>query len=215
MAAKSKTERRNEKKAKTWQPKEDVVFIDVENPFYSRAHNVSRTNPRFIKASHNVKESAITSMAARGHLSVAQVRAAKTFCSLWEALGGSGARAIDYSREPVDGGKNPEAMTDKQMRAGQELKKCSSLLGVLGYELVCKIAGMGMSLEDVAGKERRRRDHAADSLRGCLEVLAVHLGVFKCQAQGVDGIEHPAEAECLPAVLIKPDMEEIKNAGVC
>lgn len=190
-AADSKTERRkrkllerNQQRAQQWQPKEDIVFIDVENPFYSRAHNVSRDNPRKVKAALNSKESAISSMAARGHLNIAQIRAAKTFCALWEAIGGAGAKAIDYSRDQVDGGKNAQDITDKQLEAGAELKKCSDLLGVLGYELVVRTAGMGMTIDDLAGKERRRRDHAADSLRGCLEVLAVHWGYSNARIRG-------------------------------
>ncbi len=191
MAAKTKTERRKlrlleqvQARANQWKPKEDIVFMDVDNPFYSRAHNASSTNPPKIRAAHNAKESAIITMAARGHLTVAQVRAAKNFCTLWEAMGGAGARAIDYSREPVDGGRSPEAITEKQLRAGKEMKACADLLGVLGYELVCKVAGMGMSLQEVAGTERRRRDHAADSLRGCLEVLAVHWGYSNAKIRG-------------------------------
>ena len=173
---KKKLLERAEQRARQWKPKEDVVFIDVENPFYSRMHNVSKDNPRKVRAAINAKESAISSMAARGHLNVAQIRAAKTFCALWEAIGGSGANAIDYTREQVDGGKNAQDITDRQLHAGAELKKCSQILGVLGYELVVRTAGMGMTIDDIAGKERRRRDHAADSLRGCLEVLAVHWG---------------------------------------
>lgn len=176
--------RQQKKQNEGWQPKEDIVFMDVENPFYSRAHDAGKTNPRKITAAHNAKESAITSMAARGHLSISQVRAAKTFCRQWEMIGGAGAQAIDYTREPVDGGRNPEAITEQRSRAGKELKECRTLLGVLGYELVCKTAGMGLSLEDVAGRERRRRDHAADSLRGCLEVLAVHWGYSNAKIRG-------------------------------
>ncbi|MBC8718803.1 hypothetical protein [Ochrobactrum sp. Marseille-Q0166] len=191
MAAKTKTERRKlrlleqaQARANQWKPKEDIVFMDVDNPFYSRAHNASSTNPPKIRAALNAKESAISSMAARGHLSVAQIRAAKTFCSLWEAIGGAGAKAIDYSRAKVDGGKNAQDISDRQLQAGVELKKCSDLLGILGYELVVRTAGMGMTIEDIAGKERRRRDHATDSLRGCLDVLAVRWGYSNAKIRG-------------------------------
>ncbi|WP_432416649.1 hypothetical protein [Rhizobium leguminosarum] len=50
----------------------------------------------------NIRESALTTMAARGVLNAAQVAAAPRFRALWESMGGMGASAIDYGREQVD-----------------------------------------------------------------------------------------------------------------
>jgi hypothetical protein len=102
----------------------------VENPFYSRAHPADSTNPRTIPAMMNIRESAITTLAARGVLDAAQVAAATRFRALWEAIGGKGASAIDYGREHVDGGKARDPITERQVNAGKELARCRALLGV-------------------------------------------------------------------------------------
>ncbi|WP_318030068.1 hypothetical protein [Rhizobium ruizarguesonis] len=60
----------------------------VENPFHSRAHPADETNPRDVVAMMNVRESAVTTMAARGVLDAAQVAAADRFRRLWESMGG-------------------------------------------------------------------------------------------------------------------------------
>lgn len=59
---------------------------EVPNPYYSRAHLTDATNPRTIPAVINIRESAITTMAARGVLDAAQVAAATRFRGLWEAI---------------------------------------------------------------------------------------------------------------------------------
>ncbi|PON03858.1 hypothetical protein ATY29_29060 [Rhizobium hidalgonense] len=88
----------------------------VENPFHSRAHPSDTTNPRDVVAMMNVRESAITTMAARGVLDSAQVAAATRFRVLWEAMDGKGTGAIDYGRERVDGGKARDQITRVRRR---------------------------------------------------------------------------------------------------
>ncbi|WP_315857752.1 hypothetical protein [Rhizobium leguminosarum] len=44
----------------------------------------------------NIRESVITTLAARGVLDAAQVAAATHFRALWESMGGKGASAIDW-----------------------------------------------------------------------------------------------------------------------
>lgn len=143
----------------------------VDNPNWSRDHIEAKGNPRFITATINVRESAITILAAKKLLDEAQVRAADKFRALWETMGGAGAGAIDYSREYVDGGKGPQTITERQLLAGQELARCRKLLGLRGFTLIRAVCGEGQSLWDI-GSKRRDRDTAADNLRACLDDLA-------------------------------------------
>ncbi|MQV11224.1 DUF6456 domain-containing protein [Sinorhizobium meliloti] len=145
---------------------------EVPNPYFSRAHAADTSNPRTIPAVVNVRESAVTTMASRGVLDAAQVAAADRFRGLFEAMGGKGAGAIDYSREHVDGGKSREPITEGQMNAGQELARCRDLLGARLYGLVCAVAGEGRALHEVVGKGKRERLTAADMLRMGLDDLA-------------------------------------------
>jgi hypothetical protein len=145
---------------------------DVPNPSYMPAHDGERWNPRKVGAMVNVRESAVASLEARGQLDECQVKTADVFRSHWEAMGGVGTRAIDYTKEPVDGGRNVESYPERRAAAGKELKRCRDLLGARNYDLVCKVCGQGMSFRDLASS-RRDRDTLADNLRASLDDLAV------------------------------------------
>lgn len=106
----------------------ELASADIENPLFAKAHTEDRTNPRMIGAFINVRESAITMLAAKGVISAPQAAAAVQFRQLWERLGGAGAGAMDYSRTVVDGGKTPEPISAMQMEAGRELKAAQRAL---------------------------------------------------------------------------------------
>lgn len=154
----------------------------VDNPQFSRSHAEGRHgNVAKITAIVNVRESAIATLAARGVINSSQVAAADRFRSLWEQMGGAGAGAFDYSREPVDGGGAREPISERQVMAGKELARCRALLGLRGYTLVSRVCGEGQSLWDI-GSKRRDRDTAADMLRGMLDDLAGMWGLASRRA---------------------------------
>ncbi|MGR9055500.1 hypothetical protein ACU8NH_06230 [Rhizobium leguminosarum] len=152
-------------------PKPKLHPTLIENPYFSRAHPAGATNPRDVVAMMNVRESAITTMAARGVLDAAQVAAATRFRALWEALGGKGAGAIDYGKEHVDGGKARDPITEREVNAGKELARCRALLGARMYGLVSAVAGEGYALTEIF-EGKRERLTAADMLRMGLDDLA-------------------------------------------
>jgi hypothetical protein len=154
-----------------WKPKEKIESIYVDNPFYSKAHDGEGTNPVKIKAQINIKESAIATLAARKHINEAQVAAATRFRSLWESMGGAGAGSFDYSREHVDGGGAREPLTERQIRAGLELKYAREVLGVRAYDIMSKIAGQGYAIQELA-KSHRERTTLTDYLKDGLDELA-------------------------------------------
>ncbi len=148
----------------------EMATAVVDNPNYSRAHDGDRTNPRFITVAINPRESAIGTMLSRKLLDEAQARSATRFRALWEALGGKGAGALDYSKEHVDGGKIPEPINLRQMQAGIELKRCREMLGERGYKLVSQVCGEGYQVSElVVGK--RAQLSLMDALRGFLDDL--------------------------------------------
>ena len=89
-----------------------------------------------IPAIVNVRESAITMLASRKKLDLAQVEATNHFRKLYEALGGKGASGFDPGRLVVDGGKMPDGISQRQINAGQELRKCRAQAEVIR---VCRI----------------------------------------------------------------------------
>lgn len=117
-------------------------------------------------------------LASRGRIDAAQVAAASKFRALWEQMGGKGASAIDYCREPVDGGKRADPISERQINAADELRRTRRALGDNGYWLVSQICGEGYALNEVArpGSSKRAKLNAADDLRSCLDTRSVNCG---------------------------------------
>lgn len=154
----------------------DIALVEKENPLWSRDHAGDKTNVRFVSLAVNMRESAITALAAKGVIDEAQCAAADRFRRAWEAMGGAGARAIDYSREPVDGGGAVEPISLKQLSAGRDLKAAQEALekehGRYAYKLVGYVCGEGHSIHALT-ETRRQRDTMTDNLRAYLDVLAI------------------------------------------
>lgn len=170
-------------KALAWQPKIETRKVVVDNPYFSRAHAGGHGNPVKIEALVNIRESAIGTMAAKGHISPHQLQAALRFRRLCELLGGAGAGSLDLSVERVDGGGARDPIGLHQMDAGRQLAKCRELLGVRAYEIMSKIAGQGFAIAEL-GRTHRERTTLADYLKDGLDVLAEHWGYKTREARG-------------------------------
>ena len=155
--------------------KSEVRIQKVPNPLFSRAHNGETWNPVVISAHVNIRESAIATLAARKHINEAQVAAADRFRALWESMGGAGAGAFDYSREPVDGGGSNDPLSERQIRAAMELKRIREILGVRAYDIMGKIAGEGFAIPELA-KTHRERTTLTDYLKDGLDEMARQWG---------------------------------------
>lgn len=108
-------------------PHRSLRAVTVTNPYHTPAHDGEAGNPRTIPAIINIKESAITMLASRGRIDAAQLAAATRFRAMWEAMCRS-TRAIDYGREPVDGGGHADPISHKQMHAAEELRRVRPFL---------------------------------------------------------------------------------------
>lgn len=193
----------------------------VDNPFFQREHAESRSNPSKIAAVVNVRESGIEYLYARKFIDEAQKRAADKFRDLWETMGGSGAGAIDYEKEKVDGGAAQDPISASQVNAGRELNRARNFLGEYGYRLVGKVAGEGYSPKEISNSDWERKVTSA-MLRTFLDQLA-EFWKFKSSAQGyqVFRVRMPANArkDGVPEFIVRPSsastqdvMEEIRSA---
>ncbi|NKM56371.1 hypothetical protein GFL21_17920 [Rhizobium anhuiense] len=160
------------KRTPTSDPHRCLRAMTVANPYYSPSHDGEAGNPRTIPAIVNIRESAITMLASRGRIDAAQLAAATRFRALWEAMCRS-TRAIDYGREPVDGGGHADPIGHRQMHAAEELRRVRPLLGEKGYWLVSRICGEGYSLGEIVGpgSSKRAKLKAARDLREFLDLL--------------------------------------------
>lgn len=152
-----------------------IVETETDNPMFSRDHQESMSNPRRIKASFNMRESYVGWLWQKRLITDAEKKAADRVRHAFEALGGSGAKAIDYSKEPVDGGGAVSDITDRQITAGRTLREVHRMLGPQGHDLVMRMCGEGRWPQDMA-LDRRKRDYLSMRLRECLEHLAIMWG---------------------------------------
>ena len=155
-----------------------MTVIEIDNPLYNRAHDGDRTNPKRITAAYNPRESYVGWLLARDQINRAEYEAAGKIREAFEAMGGAGARAMDYSKEWVDGGMMPDPITDAQLNAGRTLKQCAAWLGPAGHDLTIKLAGQCLWPKDMA-PDRNGQLYVGKRFRECLSTLAHHFGLQK------------------------------------
>lgn len=171
---------RKSKKTKP-HPPVNFIMVDVDNPEYSRDHDGASGNPKKIRAAFNSKESPVMWMHARNWVTDSQAMAATEFRRLYEMCGGAGARAIDFTKEPVDGGGYIDPISDRRMDAAKELMQVQHRLGRSGYDLVERVCGQLFFIKQVAAQYRnssskRYETKLANQLKDCLDVLAIDWG---------------------------------------
>lgn len=117
----------------------------------------------------------------------AQFAAGRWFQGLFERAEIGGAGAIQYDKPKVDGGYPVDPLSEKVMRARQDLNRIAAALGAIDYPLVCRVIGEGAAIDLEArsgawGEDRPER-YIARRVRQALTVLA-----------GSRGAEGPATA---------------------
>lgn len=162
-------------KRDTKSSKQQIGVADVANPFFNAAHPASSGNPRRIKAAYNLLESPIVYMIAKGQVTQAQGEAGLHFRRIFEAAGGVGAKALDYSREPVDGGAPIDPVNARQWRAAQKLREAHALLGGPAYDIVREVCGQGVFIRQLHAT-KHAQTMAGKRLQTALSVLAYHWG---------------------------------------
>lgn len=102
----------------------------------------------------------VDTLRRRRELDAAQVLACDRFRYLYDAARIGGARAVDYTREPVDGGTLAQPLSVEVMRANAELATISRVPGVgkEGFALLVRIIGEERGLLDVARQWGGNRD---------------------------------------------------------
>lgn len=170
----SKAAKRQEAKAKKnkkQKPDDGVRAHWIENPYRD-----TQPNAQFIEAKVSIRESPAAWMFSHGHLDTAQLRAANRFRQLYERAGGGGPRAMDTTKEPVDGGNITDGITDSKTDAAKELHRARQKLGNDdAYELVERVCAERLWIKDIE-VTKYRRTRAANNLRSNLTVLAEFWG---------------------------------------
>lgn len=152
-----------------------VIMVEVENPYFSGAHFEDATNPRKITAAMSMRESPAIWMHQHKQLDDAQAACASRFRRHFEAAGGSGAKAMDTTKEPVDGGKVEDGITDSKVDAAKQLFRARAVLDVYEYRIVEQVCGQCIWIKDLVASKRAQLVMAQD-LRVALDKLAMLWG---------------------------------------
>jgi len=109
----------------------------------------------------------------------AQYQGGRAFQNDWERAE-RGPRAVDPTREYVDGGQTREPITEGQRRAVRRLSRAERELGADGSALVHEVLVQGMTMVQVGQRRglcsQRWNDYFARRLRECLDRLALVYG---------------------------------------
>jgi hypothetical protein len=132
----------------------------------------------------NTRESTLGHMLARGLIDEGQKAAGDRFRAIYERAIIGAAKAFDYRRPKVDGGKLFDPMHSSSAEAARALKWVRGLVGEADYSLLVLIAGDGRTIRDVVGDSRAARLYAGHRFRDALAILAVKWGFDGSPAGG-------------------------------
>lgn len=145
-----------------------VSAMEVDDPFEPGAK---------ILAFRSLRDDPLGRLHDRRQIDEAQYEAGRAYQRDFE-MAERGPRAIDPSKEAVDGGRTPEPLTEGQRRAALRLAEAASELGAHGRKLIQDFLIDGMTMEQIA--QRRGLQPSQFTLkyygarvRECLESLAV------------------------------------------
>lgn len=125
----------------------------------------------------SIRNDPLAGMLAHDFIDQHQYLAGRLWQKHFEASQIGGAKAIDTTREAVDGGKMAATgLTDQQIRAFKELDEAKRMLGKQGNLLVFYVLAQGLSIGEIAimrGYTSKRYRHALSLwFRQYLEDLA-------------------------------------------
>ena len=127
----------------------------------------------------SIRNDPLGRMHSHRHIDEAQYQGGRAFQADWERAE-RGPRAVDPTREYVDGGEAREPITEGQRKAVLRLNRAERELGADGAALVHEVLILGMTMEQVGQRRglrtQRWSDYFVRRLRECLDRLALIYG---------------------------------------
>jgi hypothetical protein len=150
----------------------EVAAIEVDDPLGLEPGDK-------IVTLRSIRNDPLGRMHSHRHIEEAQYQGGRAFQDDWEKAE-RGPRAVDPSREYVDGGQMREPITERQRKAVLRLNRIERELGADGSALVHEILILGMTMEQVGQRRGLRAqrwiDYFARRFRECLDRLALIYG---------------------------------------
>lgn len=151
---------------------DDLQVVKVQSPF----------NPTGapVPVMKSLRDDPLGRMAKRRQIKPWHEAAGRHWQRLWEEAEIGGARAIDPTKDAVDGRRFVDPFAERQQRAILALNKIARWLGEDGDALVHDVLGRRMYLGQVAASrgisDRSGLAYVSHRFRECLETLARRLG---------------------------------------
>ncbi|WGR93143.1 hypothetical protein MTX26_25095 [Bradyrhizobium sp. ISRA443] len=150
----------------------DVATVEVDDPF-------ALQHGEKIVALRSIRNDPLGRLHAHRQIDDSQYRGGRAFQGDWEKAE-RGPRAVDTTREYVDGGQRREPITEGQRQAVLRLQRAEHELGADGSMLVHEVLILGMTMEQVGQRRglrtQRWQDYFARRLKECLDRLALIYG---------------------------------------
>jgi hypothetical protein len=158
----------------------EVAAVEVEDPLGLEPGDK-------IVTLRSIRNDPLARMHSHRHLDEAQFQAGRAFQNDWEKAE-RGPRAVDPTREYVDGGQAREPITEGQRKAVLRLNRAERELGADGSALVHDVLVHGMTMEQVGERRglrsQRWNDYFVRRLRECLDRLALIYGLSTAAPAG-------------------------------
>jgi hypothetical protein len=163
----------------------DVATVEVDNP-------LALEPGEKIVAIRSIRNDPLGRLHSHRQIDEAQYQGGRAFQADWEKAE-RGPRAVDPTREYVDGGQKREPITESQRKAVLRLNRAERELGADGSALVHDVLVQGLTMEQVGLRRglrtQRWNDYFSRRFRECLDRLALLYGY---------ATEHPVPVRNIP-----------------
>ena len=150
----------------------EVAAVEVDDP-------LALEPGEKIVTLRSIRNDPLGRMHTHRHVDEAQYQGGRAFQDDWEKAE-RGPRAVDPTREYVDGGRAREPITESQRKAVLRLNRAERELGAVGSALVHEVLILGLTMEQIAQRRELRGqrwiDYFARRFRECLDRLALIYG---------------------------------------
>ena len=150
----------------------EVAAVEVDDP-------LAMEPGEKIVALRSIRNDPLGRLHTHRQIDEAQYQGGRAFQNDWEKAE-RGPRAVDPTREYVDGGQTREPITEGQRQAVVRLNRVERELGADGTALVHDVLVLGMTMEQVGERRglrtQRWKDYFARRFQECLDRLALIYG---------------------------------------
>jgi hypothetical protein len=155
----------------------EVAAVEVDDP-------LALEPGEKIVTLRSIRNDPLARLHSHRQIDEAQYQGGRAFQDDWEKAE-RGPRAVDPTREYVDGGQAREPITERQRKAVLRLNRAERELGADGSALVHDVLILGMTMQQIGQRRdlpgQRWIDYFARRFRECLDRLALIYGFATVQ----------------------------------